>query len=90
MTKLPRFHSIEELARFWDTHDLTDFEDELEEVEGPVFKAKGGSALRIKLTPRQAAALRRRAKSAGIAQADLARVWITDKLRSAEKEKVKT
>jgi len=34
---LPRTDSIQELARFWETHDLTDFEDELEEVAGPVF-----------------------------------------------------
>ena len=37
MTKIPRLDSITELARFWDTHDLTDFEDELEEV-----KERGG------------------------------------------------
>jgi hypothetical protein len=27
--KLPRTDSIQELARFWDTHDLTEFEDDL-------------------------------------------------------------
>jgi hypothetical protein len=27
--KIPHIDSIAELARFWDTHDLTDFEDEL-------------------------------------------------------------
>jgi hypothetical protein len=30
--------SIEELARFWDTHDLTNFADQLEEVTEPVFR----------------------------------------------------
>jgi hypothetical protein len=35
---LPKTTSIEELAQFWDTHDLTDFEDELEEVTEPVFE----------------------------------------------------
>jgi len=90
MSELPRFDSIDELARFWETHDLTEFEDELEEVEEPVFKARAGTAVTIWLTPTQAAALRRRAKSAGIAQADLARDWITEKLRSAEKDKAKT
>lgn len=30
---LPKTDSIQELAQFWDTHDLTDFEDELEEVK---------------------------------------------------------
>jgi hypothetical protein len=37
MGKIPNIDSIEELAAFWDTHDLMDFEDELEEVEEPVF-----------------------------------------------------
>ena len=35
--KLPKTDSIQELAQFWDTHDLTDFEDELKEVTEPVF-----------------------------------------------------
>jgi len=35
--KLPKTDSIQKLAEFWDTHDLTDFEDELEEVAEPVF-----------------------------------------------------
>jgi protein tyrosine phosphatase (PTP) superfamily phosphohydrolase (DUF442 family) len=38
MSKLPTTDSIEVLARFWDTRDVTDFEDELEEVEGSVFE----------------------------------------------------
>jgi hypothetical protein len=36
-TALPKTDSIDELARFWDTHDLTDFEDQLEVVTEPVF-----------------------------------------------------
>ena len=36
-TNIPQTDSIQELADFWDTHDLTDFEDELEEVTEPVF-----------------------------------------------------
>jgi hypothetical protein len=35
--RLPTTDSIEELASFWDTHDLTDFEDQLEVVAEPVF-----------------------------------------------------
>ena len=29
---IPKSDSIQELARFWDTHDLTDFEEELAAV----------------------------------------------------------
>lgn len=35
---LPRTDSIHELAEFWDTHDLTEFESELEEVKEPTFE----------------------------------------------------
>ncbi len=35
--EIPLTDSIEELAQFWDLHDLTDFADELEEVSEPVF-----------------------------------------------------
>jgi hypothetical protein len=36
MNKIPKTDSIEELAKFWDTHDLTEFEDEMEEVQEPI------------------------------------------------------
>ena len=32
------YDSVQELAQFWDTHELTDFEDQLEEVTEPVFE----------------------------------------------------
>jgi hypothetical protein len=35
-SKLPKTDSIQGLAEFWDSHDLTEFEDELEEVAEPV------------------------------------------------------
>jgi len=34
---LPKTDSISELAAFWDSHDLTDFEDQLEDVPDRVF-----------------------------------------------------
>ena len=36
--RIPETDSIQEMAHFWDTHDLTDFEDELEEVCDQVFE----------------------------------------------------
>ena len=35
--KIPETDSIRELAAFWDTHDVTEFADELVEVAEPVF-----------------------------------------------------
>lgn len=36
--KIPEFNTLQEMAEFWDTHDITDFEDQLVEVQEPVFK----------------------------------------------------
>ena len=46
-TKIPQTDSIEELARFWDTHDLTDFADELEEVNESVFERQTEVTIRL-------------------------------------------
>jgi predicted DNA binding CopG/RHH family protein len=62
-SKLPRTDSIQELARFWETHDLTDFEDELKEVTEPVFVGDG--SIRLHLQSRDAKAIHRHAQSKG-------------------------
>jgi hypothetical protein len=63
MSRIPQIDSIEELAKFWDAHDTTDFEDELEEVGEPVFDRDAQAVVRIRLLREQAEALRRIAKS---------------------------
>ncbi len=45
---LPQTDSIQELAKFWDTHDLTDFENDLEEVTEPVFERPTKEPRRLK------------------------------------------
>ena len=44
---LPQTDSIQELAEFWDKHDLTNFEDDLEVVTEPVFAPR--TAIRLDL-----------------------------------------
>ena len=43
-----------ELAQFWDTHDLTDFEDELEEDTEPIFQREADVVTRFGLRPVEA------------------------------------
>jgi hypothetical protein len=53
--KLPKTDSIQKLAEFWDTHELTDFEDELEEVTKPVFvRAARVTEIKVPLEARDA------------------------------------
>jgi hypothetical protein len=35
VTRIPEFKSRAEAAEFWDTHDITDYRDELEHVDSP-------------------------------------------------------
>ncbi|MCX5757960.1 MAG: hypothetical protein NTU83_05550 [Candidatus Hydrogenedentes bacterium] len=83
MSKIPRTDSVQELARFWDTHDLAKFEDELEEVGEPVFERTGLTVVRVCLQSDQAAALHRIADTKGIDDADLIREWVDEKLRAS-------
>jgi hypothetical protein len=78
MNKLPQTDSIQELARFWEKHDLADFEDELEEVTEPVFKRS--DSIRLNLKSRHAEAVRRIADSKGVSQAELIGQWVLQKL----------
>jgi predicted DNA binding CopG/RHH family protein len=78
--RIPNTDSIEELARFWDTHDLTDFEDSLQEVAEPVFEPRKPTSVTIKLKPREVQALRQIARSRGVKDATLLRRWILERL----------
>ena len=77
----PRTDSIEELARFWDTHDLTDFEDELEEVVEPVFQRE--IPVRILLPPQDVEAIEKTAKSKGVPCPELIREWVLEKAHTS-------
>ena len=78
--KLPQIDSIEELAQFWDTHDLTEFSEELEEVTEPVFERKPGTTIPLHLHPQELEAVKRAAQARGVAEAVLVREWVLEKL----------
>jgi hypothetical protein len=77
---IPKTDSIRELAEFWDTHDLTEFEEHLEEVSEPVFGRQMADGIRVPLTPEERAAIRRIAADRGVAEAMLIREWVKEKL----------
>ena len=85
--RIPDTDSIEELASFWDSHDLTDFEDQLEEIHTPVFARGKEPTLAIALTPKEVRALRRIARAQGVKEAMLVREWVREKLRGPSSNK---
>ena len=74
----PQTDSIQELAQFWDTHDVTDFEDELEEVTEPVFERR--TVIALDLESAEAEAVKKLAQSKGVADAELIRGWVREKI----------
>lgn len=81
--RIPDTDSIDELSRFWDTHDLTEFEDQLEEVRTPVFVRGDEATVAIELKPKEVKALKRIAQAEGVQEAMLVRGWVREKLRGA-------
>jgi hypothetical protein len=76
---LPKTDSIRELAEFWDVHYVTDFADELVEVDERVF-ARRCSGVTVSLTASERRALQDLAASQGVDQAALIRTWVREKL----------
>lgn len=78
--RLPKTDSIHELAGFWDSHDITDFEDELEEVDERVFERK--TRISIHLESGDADALRAKANARGVADSELIREWVLERIHA--------
>lgn len=78
--KIPATDSIRELAEFWDTHDLAEFADQLEEVGAPVFARRTTSGVTVPLSAEERRALREIAASRGVDEAALIRTWVQEKL----------
>jgi hypothetical protein len=79
---IPQTDSIRELAEFWDTHEVPDFDDELEEVKEPVFEREP-EAVVVHLRSSEAAAVKRLAQSKGVASADVIEEWVRQKVHSS-------
>ena len=79
--KIPQTDSIQELAQFWDTHDLTDFEGQLEEVTEPVFERE--TEVTLRLPSSEAEAAERIAQSQGMGLTELIRQWVREKVSAS-------
>ncbi|MCY3707834.1 MAG: CopG family antitoxin [Caldilineaceae bacterium] len=75
--------SIQELADFWDTHDLTDFDAELEEVDEPVFDRQ--TTVTVRLEPEESRIVRALARLHGVSHAQLITQWVVERLQSSSR-----
>ena len=84
-SRIPHFTSREEEAAFWDTHDITEFEDELEPVQVR-FSKHLSEGITIRLDQETLGKLRHLAHEKGIGPTTLARMWLLERLRDVERE----
>ena len=78
--RLPKTDSIEELAEFWDTHGLTEFEGHLEEASAGIFARSSANALSIPLKSDELARIRHIAASRGVDESALIQEWVRERL----------
>lgn len=86
--RIPSFQNIEEEATFWDTHNFTEFDEELRPVQVKVSKNLS-APLSVRLDPRDRAELVRRAEARGVGPSTLIRMWVKEHLREDADEQAR-
>jgi len=81
-SRIPQFASREEEAEFWDTHDITDYLDEMRPVKLEVAKnlSKG---ITLRFDEETLQELRQLAHERGIGPTTLVRMWILERLHGS-------
>ncbi len=82
-SKIPKFKSIKEEAKFWDTHSLADYWNEWEDIDLVVNLNKPKEeTLIVRLQKNLKDKLEKLAKRRGISLSTLARILLTERLRA--------
>jgi len=84
--KLPEFESVDEEVEFWENHDVTDFLDELEDLDDVEYKQGKDRVVSVRLPQGLVDKLKAYAKSQEVPYTTLIRRWIVDSFR----QKVRT
>ena len=80
-SSIPDFKSRQEMAEWWDTHDLADYQDEFKTVKVRVAKNLS-EGITIRLDTKTLDDLRSKAHKKGMGPTTLARMWILENLQS--------
>ena len=78
--RIPRFRSEAAEARFWDTHDSTDFLAEFKPTKVSFPTAKPKILVSLRIAKPEVALLRRIAARKGLGYGSLIRMWLTERL----------
>lgn len=76
---IPKFKSLEEERKFWDTHSITDFLKELKPVKVEFTRPKK-KLISLRLDTPQIESLKQIASRKGLGYLSLIRYWINERL----------
>ena len=79
-SRIPRFHNEAKEARFWDTHDSTEFLDEFKPAKVTFPRPKPKVLVSVRIAKSDVGLLRRLAARKGLGYGSLIRMWLTERL----------
>ena len=79
-SRIPRFRSEAEEARFWDTHDSTAFLDEFKPTKLTFTRPRPKVLVSVRIAKSEVELLRRVAARKGLGYGSLIRMWLTERL----------
>jgi predicted DNA binding CopG/RHH family protein len=85
-SRISEFSSVEKEAEFWDTHDVTDFWDEMTPVKVR-FAKNLSQGMTIRLDLDTTIKLKSEAAKKGIGATTLVRMWVLERLKEQAAEK---
>ena len=80
MATVPKMKTDEEIAEFWDTHSLADFDEDLEVVDNIEFIKPEKQIVSVRLDRKDIKTLKAIARKKGLGHSTLARIFIKEKL----------
>jgi len=75
-----QFTTFDDLANFWETHDLTDYEDQLEEVKYKIAPAPTRQFI-LTLSDELTKTLRKAVQREGVSMQTLINLWVRERLQ---------
>ena len=87
--KIPKFKNYKEEAKFWDTHDISDYIDEMKFVDVEFMpRQKREESMTIRVEPELKKRLDQIARKNNISLSTIARLWLIERLRRKISSKV--
>lgn len=83
--KVPKFKSLKEERKFWDTHDSTDYHDDFKTTKHVVFVRPKKEVISLRLEPKFIRRLRELADKEGLPPTTYARMLIVKSIQAHTK-----